>query len=210
MIQHDIRNDLLLIVGYLDMLEEHVTDEGLSYLETVDDSARDAIAITGTAPDLSETILHNDTESRSTSLRDSIPREVDEIRSIYEDETVDIEGTIPDVSGEADDMLDSVFRNVLKNAIQHNDKAIPELSVSATQSGDYVEVRFADNGPGIPDERKSETFGRGENGHESGGTGIGTFLIDKLVTRYGGSVRIEDNEPEGVIFVVTLSIAERE
>ena len=105
-------------------------------------------------------------------------------------------------------VLDSFFRNILTNAIQHNDAETPEVSVSATGTDDSVEVRIADNGPGIPDERKSDVFGRGEKGLESAGTGIGTYLVEKLVTRYGGDVWIEDNDPRGAVFVVKLPVAE--
>jgi signal transduction histidine kinase len=70
-----------------------------------------------------------------------------------------------------------------------------------------VTVRIADNGPGVPDERKESVFGKGEKGLESDGTGIGTYLVKTLVSRYSGTVWVEDNEPGGAVFVVTLPIA---
>jgi signal transduction histidine kinase len=101
-------------------------------------------------------------------------------------------------------MLSSVFRNLLKNAVQHNDTDDPEVTVSATTGDGTVEVAVADNGPGVPDERKEEIFGQGEKGLESSGTGIGLYLVRTLVERYGGDVRVEDNDPEGSVFVVRL------
>ena len=68
-------------------------------------------------------------------------------------------------------------------------------------------VHIADNGPGIPDERKDEIFGRGEKGLESSGTGLGLYLVDTLVQRYGGDVTVSDGT-EGAEFVVTLQRAE--
>lgn len=105
-------------------------------------------------------------------------------------------------------MLASVFRNVLTNAIQHNDKEIPEVIVSATREDGHVLIRVADNGPGVPDDRKEEIFEQGEMGLDSEGTGLGLYLVDTLVGRYGGEVRVEDNDPEGGVFLVELSIAE--
>jgi signal transduction histidine kinase len=71
-----------------------------------------------------------------------------------------------------------------------------------------VTVRIADNGPGVPDERKESVFGKGEKGLESDGTGIGTYLVKTLVSRYSGTVWVEDNEPRGAVFVVELLRAE--
>jgi signal transduction histidine kinase len=105
-------------------------------------------------------------------------------------------------------MLESVFRNLLTNAIQHNDNEVPEVTVSATAGDDTVRVRIADNGPGIPDERKEEIFEQGEVSLDSEGTGLGLYLVDTLVGRYGGEVRVKDNNPDGAIFIVELPIAD--
>jgi signal transduction histidine kinase len=121
---------------------------------------------------------------------------------------VTVEGSIPDVEVVGNDMLGSVFRNLLRNATQHNDKTPPEVTVSAAEHDDIVEVRIADNGPGVPDAQKDEIFGRGEKGLESSGAGIGLYLVQSLVDTYGGDVFVEDNDPEGAVFVVELPIAE--
>lgn len=67
--------------------------------------------------------------------------------------------------------------------------------------------QIADNGLGIPDERKDEIFGRGEEGREGSGTGLGHCLVDTLVQRYGGEVAGTDGG-EGTEFVVTLQRVE--
>ena len=110
----------------------------------------------------------------------------------------------------ANEMLDSVLRNLLKNAIQHNDSEIPEVQVSATERAGMAVVRIADNGPGVPDSQKDTIFGRGEKGLESEGTGIGLYLVETLLDSYGGDIRIEDNEPSGSVFVVELPTAEQD
>ncbi|MGM0592420.1 MAG: sensor histidine kinase [Halobacteriota archaeon] len=101
-------------------------------------------------------------------------------------------------------MLGSVFRNLLKNAIQHNDKEVSEVTVSTVPEGDHVVVRIADNGPGVPDGQKEDIFGKGKKGLESEGTGIGLYLVQTVVEGYGGQVWVEDNEPEGAVFAVRL------
>jgi len=101
-------------------------------------------------------------------------------------------------------MLGSVFRNLLKNAVQHNDAAVPEVDVTATAADDTVVVRVADNGRGISDTQKERIFSKGQKGLDSQGTGMGLYLVDTLVTSYGGSVWVEDNTPKGSVFAVEL------
>ncbi|ESP89966.1 signal-transducing histidine kinase [Candidatus Halobonum tyrrellensis G22] len=109
----------------------------------------------------------------------------------------------------ANGMLGSVFRNLLNNAVQHNDADDPLVVVDVGLDGDRVTVRVADNGPGVPDDRKMEVFGKNEKGIDSSGTGVGLYLVHTLVSEYGGSVRIEDNDPRGAVFVVRLRRAGR-
>jgi signal transduction histidine kinase len=104
----------------------------------------------------------------------------------------------------ADEMLGSVFRNLLINAVQHNDKPVPEATVTVRDRADTVRVHVADNGPGVRDAHKEAIFGKGEKGLNSEGTGIGLHLVQTLVESYGGDVWATDNDPEGAIFVVEL------
>ncbi|SIR83573.1 PAS domain S-box protein [Natronorubrum thiooxidans] len=191
-VRHDIRNDLQLVLAYAEMLEEVVDEAGREYVDQVLASARDAVAITETARDVSEVMLQADTEPTQVRLRYTLEHELDEIRSTYENAVVTTEGTIPRLEVVADDMLESVFRNLLTNAIEHNDAEIPVITVSASVEGDDVEVQIADNGPGIPDERKATIFEEGEKGLESDGTGLGLYLVRTLVDRYGGDVWVAD------------------
>ncbi|ERH06789.1 MAG: histidine kinase-, DNA gyrase B-, and HSP90-like ATPase [Halonotius sp. J07HN4] len=79
-----------------------------------------------------------------------------------------------------------------------------ELRIAAVEA-DTVTVRVADNGPGVPDDERAEIFGKGETGLDSAGTGLGLYLVKTLVSAYDGSVTVRDNDPEGAVFVVTLS-----
>jgi len=208
MVRHDIRNDLQVVKLHLDLLEDYVTGDGGARLETVAERTEHAIELTTVARELTESMLNEDRSRKPIALADTLDGQIDEVRSTFEDATIERNGSIPDVTVTADGMLDSVFRNLLKNAVQHNTADVPEVTVSATANDGSVRVRIADNGPGIPDDRKEDIFGEGESGSQSEGTGIGTYLVETLVARYGGDVWIEDNDPEGAVFVVELPIAE--
>lgn len=204
-LRHDIRNDLQLVTAYADLLTDHVDDEeGEAYLETLRESSEHAVELTQTARDMAEVMLTTAADDQQVSLRKALEREFENVRADYPRAVLSIDDPIPAVSVHADEMLSSVFRNLLKNAVQHNDKSVAEVHVSVADGDDRVVVRIADNGPGVPDDRKERIFGKCEKGLESGGTGIGLYLVQTLVDSYGGEVRVEDNDPAGAVFVVTL------
>lgn len=207
-VRHDIRNKLQLVVAYGDLLHSQVEGSDEEYVEKILDAARESVEITTTARDVTEVMLHAEGDHRPVRLRPVIDGEIDDVRSNYDSALVRADRPIPDASVRADEMLTSVFRNLLTNAIQHNDKDIPEVTASATRTDGSVRVRIADNGPGIPDDRKDDIFEQGEMDLDSTGAGLGLYLVDTLVGRYGGDVRVEDNTPEGAVFTVELPVAE--
>lgn len=202
--RHDIRNDLQLVQAYASLLHDHVDEEGREYLDVIERSTENAVSLTTTARDLTQVILQEDAEAGRVSLARTLNQQVEEVRSAHPEAVVTVAGSIPATAVVGDEMLGSVFRNLLRNAIQHNDKTPPEVTVSATEEDDAVEVRIADNGPGVPDAQKEAIFGKGEKGLESPGAGLGLYLVQSLVDAYGGDVWVEDNDPEGAVFVVRL------
>jgi PAS domain S-box-containing protein len=201
-VRHDIRNDLVVIEGYARELESHVADEGREYVTTITERTEDAISLTNRARELAETTVEQQTTCKPVSLRPILRDVADDVDSSYSDAVITIESQISNVEVLADGMLSSVFRNLLTNAVHHNDKDVPEVTVSAGQRDGRAVVSVADNGPGIPDERKTEVFEKGHRRADSDGTGLGLYLVKTLVDQYGGDISIEDNDPEGTVFVI--------
>lgn len=199
-VRHDIRNDLQLIDAYADMLAEEVESE---YLDIIKESSENAIELTQTARTLSQVMLDEAGDLVEMDLARTIQSQVTEHEEAFSEATFEVED-LDSVTVEADDMLPAIFRNLLKNAVIHNDSDQPVVEVGMDQFDDHVRVTIADNGPGIPDDQKQEIFGEGNKGLDSEGTGIGLYLVQKLVERYGGEVSVEDNDPEGSVFTVEL------
>lgn len=111
-----------------------------------------------------------------------------------------------DVVVQADDMLPTVFGNLRSNAVQHNDADDRRIHVAVRAGAESVVVRIRDNGPGVSDDEKEAVF---EQGHSSSGGGFGLFFVRTMLDHYGGSIHIEDNQPRGSVFVVSLPRAEQ-
>ena len=238
-LRHDIRNDIQLIMAYAELLETECDGEDLQeYTEVVIESADHAVELTTSARDMADVMLSTDEELEEVDLRSVLESEIREVTSAYPELELLKETTIPQMSVQANSMLGSIFRNLLKNAIQHNDKKTPKAALSVTDRDDTVVVRVADNGPGVPDSQKGAIFGKGEKELDSQGTGMGLYLVETLTESYGGDIWVEDrerhsfsgkgsetddgtqqpitnnqatsaNQPEGAVFVVELPKVEQ-
>ena len=204
-VRHDIRNDMAITIGWGEELERHVDDEGAEMLDRMLTNSRHVVELTRAVRDFMAA-LDGDGESElePIDLRPTLLDEIEKRDSGYEAATFVVDGEIPDVRVRANELLSSVFRNLLNNAVQHNDGAAPRVVVSAEEAAETVSVSVADDGPGIPADRRDAVFGRGDRGPDDPAAGIGLYLVDSLVGQYDGEVRIEDNEPAGTVFRVTL------
>lgn len=209
MLRHDIRNDASVALGWAQTLDEELTGidpEERRYLQTVIDSTNHVIELTDLAAEMTRSFEH-DGEALEPSKLDRVLRsEVADARESHPDAEFVVEGQLPSASVAANELLGSVFRNLLKNAVVHNDRDRPRVTVSAERDGDRVRVRVADDGPGIPAGVRKRLFERGAKGEDSAGTGLGLYLVATLVEQFGGAVRAEDNDPRGTVFVVELPV----
>lgn len=208
-VRHDIRNDMGIILGWAEMLEDHVDEAGQDYLQKVLASGEHVVDLTEIARDYIETLTSEEELTvKPTPVRSVLENELALRREGFPNAEFRLDGDIPDVEVAANEMLASVFRNLLNNAVQHNDKDTPVVTVSCDVAGDEVVVRIADNGPGIPDAQKESVFRKGDKGIESSGSGIGLYLVRTLMDQYGGTIRVADRDPEGTVFTVRLPRAE--
>ncbi|MFB6196671.1 MAG: ATP-binding protein [Halobacteriaceae archaeon] len=205
LVRHDIRNDMNVLLGWLTLLEDHVDEDGEEYLHKMQRTGNHIVELTEITAEYVETLTSEaEMDVQPIALKPLLQTEV-EIRSeLYPNAVFSVQGEIPDVSVRANELLSSVFRNILNNAVQHNDADVPRAEISVEDLEGVIRVGIADNGPGIPDGQKHRVFGKGESGVDSPGTGIGLSLVNTLISQYDGEVWVEDNEPRGAKFVVEL------
>jgi len=71
-----------------------------------------------------------------------------------------------------------------------------------------VEIRVADNGPGIAPELLDQVFEPFVTTKEPGkGTGLGLAVAARLIDAMGGTIRVENGEQGGAVFTIVLPAA---
>jgi signal transduction histidine kinase len=68
---------------------------------------------------------------------------------------------------------------------------------------DVVEVRFADSGPGIPEEAREHVFVPFYTTKEKG-TGLGLAICQRIVKSHGGTIGVRTAAGGGAEFVIAL------
>lgn len=99
-----------------------------------------------------------------------------------------------------------VIINLLANAMEHTEQGL--ITISATHAGDFVEVRVADNGKGIPADLLPHVFERFTTRRqgEQAGTGLGLYISKHIVEAQGGEISIESEPGEGTAVTFTLPL----
>lgn len=102
--------------------------------------------------------------------------------------------TLPRIRGQHD-ALARAFANILLNAAEAMGDAGGAVTVTASSSGEGVEVRVLDTGPGIDPEHLPRIW-EPEFTSKPRGTGFGLALVRRTIAAHGGSVTAR-NRPEG-------------
>jgi signal transduction histidine kinase len=106
--------------------------------------------------------------------------------------------------------LESVFRNLINNAIKHHDKDQGIITISVTALDECFEFAVHDDGPGIPlvhQERVFVMFQTLRPRDEVEGSGIGLALVKKAVESMGGNITLQSDGRRGCTFKFTWPIS---
>ena len=106
--------------------------------------------------------------------------------------------------------MTSIAINLIENAVKYsfNDQ---NIKVNLSKENGQVTFSVADQGIGIKAKERKKIFDRfyrigDEDTRKTKGTGLGLYIVKKIVDMNEGSIQIEDNKPKGIKFIVTLPI----
>ncbi len=81
----------------------------------------------------------------------------------------------------------------------------PEILVSTNKSDDKIEIRVADNGPGVPQNIVDKIFQPFFTTKPTGsGTGLGLSLSYDIIKAHGGEIKVDTTKNVGTVFTIIL------
>lgn len=96
------------------------------------------------------------------------------------------------------DKLTQVVTNLVENAVRHGDGSVRVL---LDEVDDGIRIAVEDDGKGIPPQMRKRVFTKFWTSGQSGGSGLGLYLVGGLTRAHGGTVEIEDAASGGARIV---------
>ena len=200
LLRHDLRNDLQVITGNSEVMRISAPDN-----EMVQEFAEANFAGVKRMLDVLNIFGKADTQRKRYIAPILEGVSVDAAQSYVGMKcTLHIDPDVLMVRVVGGRMLLMVFHNLIGNSAKYAGSE-PRVDISASKSDNFIAIRFADNGPGIPESIKPNLF---EKGVSTTGSGLGLYLSQKIVEAYGGTIELLEPQGEygGATFLIRLAI----
>ncbi len=216
-IAHDLRSPFNALLGLTSLLDDSFDSfgpqEAREFISGINETANKLYALVENLLKWSRLQMNAvEFEPQVLDLTEAVERTRALLDSAARNKGIALINAVPSQAVWADgDMLDTVLRNLVTNAIKFTDRdGRVTISASSVRSG-WCVVSVADTGVGITDadlanlfrlDRKVSAIGTsGERG-----TGLGLLLCKDLVERHGGQITVESRQGEGSSFRFSLPL----
>jgi len=219
---HDINNLNQIGIGYLELaMELSDVDEIKTLIEKPLEAMKSASEIIDNVRKLKQATIEHSESANATkiiNINDILPEIIKRYTQVT-GRNITINVQSPKICPvKANDLIKDVFSNLVGNSVKHSDPIRPlmiDINIKRIKEKgkEYFLCTVEDNGPGIPDWVKDRVFQRFEKGAtKAKGSGLGLYLVKKLVDGYNGVIWVEDRIPgvynQGAKFIFTLPVAE--
>ncbi|WP_137290046.1 sensor histidine kinase [Natronorubrum halophilum] len=213
-VRHNLRNETNLLMGYADRIQSAIKEDTFeTEIGTILDIAAEIGTLSDSIRQIEEIAEPSATQRHPMNIGDVVREQVEEGRSEYPkaDLTVDVRS---EVHVNADRALHYAIRHAIENAIVHNDRETPSVTVVITEDANagQGEIRFIDNGPFIPEIEIDALDDEVPTSSTYHGSGVGLWVMKWCVDSLGGELSFERRSPRGNIVRFLLpqaSAAER-
>jgi signal transduction histidine kinase/PAS domain-containing protein len=205
-LRHSLHNAMVVIRGRAEHIRDDVPRSKRRHLDSISDWCGKLTEMSETIRDINNTVTASEAERLdAVDLNATLRHSIESLRVEYDSVAVSCE-LDGDYSVQANELLEEVLLSILRNAVDHNDADTPEVTVSVQQASDWLQVRIADDGPGMSDELKTTVFERGLSPDQTAG-GFGLYFVSVMIDLYGGTLWFEDNNPTGTVAVLEFQQA---
>jgi signal transduction histidine kinase len=218
-VSHELRTPLNGIIGMTTLaLDTPLHGEQREYLETVESSSRDLLALVNDVLDFAKIDAGALTlDPAPFDLRQCLERsrKVLEVSANRKGLALafDIDRDLPAVVVGDEGRLRQVVLNLLGNAVKFTNAGTVTLRAHAQAAGDDVtlQVDVSDTGIGIPREKQEQIFqpfvqADGSTTRQYGGTGLGLTISARLIALMGGRIWLESEPGVGTQFHFTAAL----
>ncbi len=128
----------------------------------------------------------------------------------YSGKQIDLQlGKLEDADGDRA-MLGQVWQNLISNALKYSSKNERiNISIDSKVEEDFVVYTIKDNGVGFDEKYKDKLFGVFQRLHRSEefeGTGVGLAIVNRIIQKHDGWIKVSSTIGKGTEFTFALPI----
>ncbi len=221
-ISHEIRTPLNGIIGFSDILENHLdlsVEDRVSYASELKSSAKNLLKVLNNIIDLSKLNTNKITfHFGNFNLKDMTNDLLMMFSSQAKEKNIDLkfeyeEDLLENIYFDEQRLRQALF-NIIHNAVKFTKKGFIKLSVRTEGKSSTSDIRdlvitIEDSGVGIPEDQISRVFesfvqSRGQSINDYDGTGIGLSLSSEIINKMNGKVQVQSEEGKGTRFIIHL------
>jgi len=212
-VAHELNNPLAVIQGYSELLTSR-QDLDESVRKDVDTIYREALRASKITKNLLSFARQHDPEKRYISINEVVEKTLELRAHQMKVNNIELVTELqPDLPGTMADFyqMQQVFTNIVINAEQAMADANGggKLVVRTQRLDNFVQVSFADNGPGISEENLKRIFDPFFTTKDVGkGTGLGLSICYGIVQAHQGRMYARSKLGEGAAFFVEIPIVD--
>ncbi|WP_049983266.1 PAS domain S-box protein [Halorubrum sp. BV1] len=202
MLRHNIQNELNLILGHAEMIDDQASDKIAELSATIEESADRILEQANKEREIVE-LLSDPADPTHLNLADVVGTVVDQVRGEHPDAKISVEVptdlqilSIPEVQ--------RAIEELVKNAVIHSDDRPPQVRITVTKHEATVEIQVADDGPGIPPNERRVITGDSEIDDVTHSSGMGLWLVKRIVSRIDGDIQFEELADSGSVVTLLL------
>ncbi|MFB6194228.1 MAG: ATP-binding protein [Halobaculum sp.] len=190
-LRHNVRNRLDVIRAHAEQAELSPVIDGADRLERLSEEARRV-----------ERLMDRSTTAAAATTLEPFLDEI--VASVTADTAADPTVSAPDTTVTLDrELCRYAVRNLVENAVEHNDTPDPRVAVRATETGTGVRIVVADDGPGVPAAERA-VIEAGTEEPLAHASSLGLWGTNWAVQRMGGSLAFEESDLGGTAVVVSV------
>jgi PAS domain S-box-containing protein len=208
-LRHDLRNNLNEILLSVQLAGRKATNDAVrQQLDGAEQTIAETLSLSRDVRQFKQAFESGGIDNSVVDIAETTREQLATIRTerTNVDFSVDLSGAARVVTN---DLVGRAVRNVIRNAIEHNDSDSPRVAVTLDRrhDTDELELRVADNGPGIPDET-IDVLNSEQEAQLDHLDGFGLWLVHWVLTLSGGSLEFAENTPRGTVVTLVLPAAE--
>jgi signal transduction histidine kinase len=199
-LRHNVRNELSVIRGRVESLTAGTGDEQIDVRQARNQlssllPACDRLIETVTKEREIVDLVGKQPEATDLDAEDLLGQVVERTRAQFPEAEISLDGSAPRPL-EAIPELKRAIAELLENAIQHNDRERPSLSVRVDQTETSTDIEIRDDGPAIPE---ADVAVLEDSAIEPlyHGSGMGLWLVQWIVKLSDGRVEFVERESRG-------------